>query len=58
MVHEDGSILASVPGQVALTVSLDIQPGDTTASMDRILPNACVYRTTSPHNVAWKPDLY
>ena len=32
LINEDGSMLASVPGQVALTVSLEIQPADATAT--------------------------
>src|SRR5262249_37368411 len=38
LVHEDGALLAAVPGQVTLTVPVQIQPADPTAATHRILP--------------------
>jgi hypothetical protein len=58
LIHEDRSMLAAVPGQVALTVSLKIQPGDATATLHRTLPDPGVYRAALPRDVAWKPDVY
>ena len=39
LVDEDGALLTPVPGQVALTVSVQIQPADATAATHRILPD-------------------
>lgn len=33
LIHEDGSMLAFVPGQAPLAISLKIQPGDAAATM-------------------------
>jgi hypothetical protein len=50
-------MLASMPGQVALTIAVDIQPPDAAATTNRILPDASVHCAPFPADVAWKPDV-
>ena len=58
LVDEDGTLLAPVAGQVALTISLQIQPSDSASARHRILPDPGVHRTTPPLDVAWKTDVH
>ncbi|MGB8475915.1 MAG: hypothetical protein WCE61_17680 [Candidatus Acidiferrum sp.] len=58
LINEDGSMLTSVPGQVALTVSLEIQAADATATTHRTLPDPGVYRALLPHDIARKPHVH
>jgi hypothetical protein len=47
-----------MPGQVALAVSVQIQPADPTAATDRILPDRGVHGATLPLDVARKSDVH
>jgi hypothetical protein len=58
LVDEDGALLASMSGQVALTVSLEIQPTGPTPALHRILPDRGVHSAPLPLDVAWKSDIY
>jgi hypothetical protein len=58
LVDEDGSLLTPVAGQVALTISVQIQPADPTAAIHRILPDPGVYGATLPRDVARKSDVH
>ena len=58
LVDEDGALLAPVPGQVALTVSVEIQPPDAAAAAHGILPDPGVHRATLPLDVARKADVH
>jgi hypothetical protein len=58
LVHENGALLTTVPGQVPLTISLDIQPANSTTARHRIFPDRGMYRAPLPRNVAWKSDVY
>jgi hypothetical protein len=58
LINEDGSMLASMPGQVALTVSQEIQAADVTVTMHRLLPDPGVYGVSPPRDVARKPNVY
>jgi hypothetical protein len=58
LVEKDGAPLTPVPGQVALTVSLEIQPADATSTTHWILPDPGVYRAPLPRNVARKSDVH
>ncbi len=58
LVDEDGALLTPVPGQVALTVSVQIQPADPTAATHRILPDPGVHSATLPLDVARKSDVH
>src|SRR5436190_3495685 len=58
LVDEDRALLASVPGQVALTVSVEIQAADATAASQRLLPDRGVHRAPLPHDVAWESDIH
>ena len=54
----DRRTFAPVPGQVALTVSVQVQPTDPTAATHRILPDPGVHCATLPLDVARKADVH
>jgi hypothetical protein len=58
LIHEDGSLLTTVPGQVPLTISLEIQPTDATPTTQEIFPDPGVYSAPLPRDVARKPDVH
>src|SRR5207244_13483623 len=58
LVNEDGALLTPVPGQVALTVSVQMQPADTATAAHRILPDPGVHSATLPLDVARKSDVH
>jgi hypothetical protein len=58
LVYEDGALLTSVPGQVTLAVSVEIQPPDATTTTHRILPNPGVHSAPFPRDVARKAYVY
>jgi hypothetical protein len=58
LIDEDGSLLTTVTGQVALTISVQIQPPDPTAAAYRSLPYPGVDGTTLPRDVARKSDIH
>src|SRR5262245_55196585 len=58
LVDEDGALLAPVPGHVALTIAVQIQPADSTAATHRILPDPGVHGATLPLDVARKSDVH
>src|SRR3989441_10337404 len=58
LVHEDGSLLTPVPGQVTLTVSVEIQSADTTTTTHRILPDSGMYSAPLPRDVARKSHVH
>jgi hypothetical protein len=58
LIDEDSSLLAAVPSQVTLTVSIEIQPANATPTMDRILPDPGAHGAAFPLDVAGKSDVY
>jgi hypothetical protein len=58
LINEDGSMLTSMPGQVALTISLEIQAADATSATHCILPDAGVDSAAFPRDVARKPNVH
>src|SRR5260370_14092673 len=58
LVDEDGALLTPVPGQVTLTVSVQIQPADPTPATHWILPYRGVHSATLPLDVARKSDIH
>ncbi len=58
LVDEGGSLLTAVAGQVALAVSVQIQPADPTAAAHRIFPDSGVYGATLPRDIARKSDVH
>src|SRR5262249_32842773 len=58
LVDEDRALLTPVAGQVALTISVQIQPADSTAATHRSLPDPGVYSATLPLDVARKSDVH
>ena len=58
LIDEDRALLTAVAGQVALPVSLEIQPADAAAATHRILPDRGVHRATLPRDVARQSDVH
>ncbi len=58
LVDEGGSLFTRMTAQVALTVSVQIQPADPTAATHRIFPDPGVYSATLPLDVARKSDVH
>jgi hypothetical protein len=58
LVNKDSTLLASVAGEVALSVSVQIQPAYPTAATHRLLPDRGVHGATHPLDVARKSDIY
>ncbi len=58
LVDEDRALFPAVAGQVALSVSVEIQSADATAARHRILPDAGVHRAAVPLDVARKSNVY
>jgi hypothetical protein len=58
LVNKDCALLASVTGEVTLTVSIQIQPANPTAVMHRIFPDPSVHSTSVPLDISWKPNVY
>jgi hypothetical protein len=58
LVHENGALLTTMASQISLTVSVDIQPADATATMHWIFPDRGMYGAAFPHNVLWKSDVH
>jgi hypothetical protein len=44
-------------GEIPLTVSIEVQLADATASPHWILPDAGTDRPISPHDVAWQTNI-
>ena len=47
-----------MPGEIALTVAVEIQPADPAAAVHRILPDPGVDRAALPFDVARKSDIH
>ena len=58
LIHEDGTLFAAVATQIALAVSLHVQPIDKAAVAYRILPDPGVHRASLPLDVPRKSDIY
>jgi hypothetical protein len=58
LVYEDGALLASVSGEITLTISIQIQPTNPTAAMHGVLPYCCVHSATLPLDFARKANVH
>src|SRR5262249_40641813 len=58
LVDEDGALFTAVPGEIALAVSIQIQPACATSAIHWIFPDRGVNRTTPPLDVLWKSVVY
>ncbi len=57
LIHEHGALLASVPGQIALPVAVQIQTADTAAAGDGIFPDPRSHRAAIPLDVTRQADV-
>src|SRR5262249_18490708 len=58
LVDEDGALFSPVPTQIALPVTVQVQPADPAAANHWILPDRGVHSAAPPLDVAWKADVY
>src|SRR5262249_10599707 len=58
LVDEDGALLAPVPGQIALTISVEIQTAYAAAAAHGILPDSGAHSATLPLEIARKADIH
>src|SRR5580704_12535392 len=57
LINENSTMLAAVPGQIALTVTINVEPPHQTPAWNRRLPNCGVDGPSLPGNVAGEPDI-
>jgi hypothetical protein len=58
LVHEDGALLTAVPCEIALTISVEIQPSESAPAAHGILPDRGVHSAPFPFDVPRKSDVY
>src|SRR5262249_48704832 len=58
LIDEDGALLAAVPGEVALTISVEIHTADATATAHRFFPGPGGHGATLPLDVARPSDVH
>src|SRR5262249_7564401 len=57
LVHQYGAPLTTVPGQVAVSVAVDVQAAHHPRAVDRLLPDAGVHGPAVPRDVLRHPDV-
>jgi hypothetical protein len=58
LIDENGALLASVPGEIALPITLKVQLADPTAADYRLLPDPGMYRAAFPLDVARQTNVH
>ena len=58
LIHQDGSLLAAVAVQVALAVTVDVEPPDHLRAGYRVLPHPGADSSALPWHVARQPDIH
>jgi hypothetical protein len=58
LVNQNRSVLAAMPGEIALSVTVDIQPPNQAPALDRFLPDTRVHGLAVPRNVTRKSNIY
>jgi hypothetical protein len=58
LIDENRSVLAAMPGEIALAVAVDIQSPNHAPALDRFLPDTRVHGLAVPRNVTRKPNIY
>jgi hypothetical protein len=58
LIDKHGALLAAMSGQIALTVSLEIQTTDKAAARHGVLPDPGVHSPTVPLDIARQADIY
>jgi hypothetical protein len=48
LIDQNCSVLAAMPGEIALGVTVDIQPPDQASALNRVFPHARVHGLTAP----------
>ena len=58
LIDQNRSVLAAMRSEIALAVTVDIQPPNQASVLDRILPHARVHGLIGPGNVTRKSNIY
>jgi hypothetical protein len=58
LIHQNRSVLATMPDEIALAVTVDIQPPNQASVMERVFPRARVHGLSAPRNVTRKSNIY
>jgi hypothetical protein len=58
LVDEDSPLLTPMPGQVALTVTIQMQPAGPTTARDRVLPDPGMHSAALPLDVTRKSNVH
>jgi len=58
LVDQNRSVLAAMPGEVALAVTVNIQPPNQAPALDWFLPDTRMHGLAVPRNVTRKSDIY
>ena len=58
LIDEGGSLFAAVAAQIALAVSIQIQPADPAPAVHGIFPDRGAYNAALPLDIARKSDIY
>jgi len=58
LVDKDGSVLTAMAGEVALAVTVDIEPPNLAAALHWFLPHARKHFLALPRNIARKTDIH
>jgi hypothetical protein len=58
LINKDGAVLASMSGEIALGVTIDIELAHHPPSPNRRFPDCSSDRFAIPCHVAWKTDIY
>jgi hypothetical protein len=51
-------VLAAMPGEIALAVTVDIQPPNQASVLDQVFPRARAHGLTAPRNFTRKSNIY
>jgi hypothetical protein len=58
LIHHHGALLAAVPPEIALPVTVDVQTAHDASIRDRRFPDSRVDRIPTPLYVPWKANVY
>src|SRR4051794_32622682 len=58
LVNHDGALLPAVPGEVTLTVAVNVEPAHHHGSLHRGLPDTCVNRLAAPRHILGHSDVH
>jgi hypothetical protein len=58
LIHEDGTVLATVAAQISLSIAVDVQPADQATSLHRSFPDPGVDGGVAPGHVEREANVH